>query len=83
MQSKMLLSTISRPSRIASSSCTHIDNIFVNNLNHFKSGVFTIDTSDHCPVFITYDKYFATEKLLPVQISYRVINETKLNNCYH
>ena len=82
MQTKMLLPTISRPTRIASSSSTLIDNIFANNLNNFKSGIFTIDISDHLPIFIKYDNYFDTDKIPPKQIRYRVMNETTLNNFY-
>ena len=82
MQTKMLLPTISRPTRITSSSSTLIDNIFVNKLNNFKSGIFTIDISDHLPIFIKYDNYFDTDKIPPKQIRYRVMNETTLNNFY-
>ena len=51
-------------------------------LHHFTSRGFTIDTTDYFPVFIKYDNYFATDKQLPMQISYRVINETTLNVFY-
>ena len=64
MQTKTLLLTISRPTRIASSSCTLIDNIFVNNLNIFKSGTCTIDKTDLFPFFKKYDNYFETDKYL-------------------
>ena len=65
MQTKMLLLIISRPTRKASSSCTLIDNFFLNNLNNFKSGIFTIDITDHFPIFKNYDKDFSTDKLPP------------------
>ena len=68
MQTKMLLPSRSRPTRIASSSNTLIDKIFANNLNNFKSGIFTIEISDHLPIFIRYDNYFDTDKLHPKQI---------------
>ena len=51
MQTKMVLPTISRQTRIASSSCTLIDKMFVNNLNNLKSGIPIIDTKDHFPIF--------------------------------
>ena len=80
MQTKMLLPTISRPTRTASSSCTLIDNIFVNDLNNFKSGLFAIDITNNLLIFIKYDNYFETDKIPQKQIRYRVMNETTLNN---
>ena len=64
-QTKMLLPNILRPNRIASSSCNLSDNMFVNNLNNFKTGFFTIDIASHFPIFIKYDNYFETEKIPP------------------
>ena len=34
------------------------------------------------PVLIRYTNYFATDKLLPIQFGYRVINGTLLNDSY-
>ena len=82
LKSKVLLSTISRPTRRASSSCTLIENFFGKNLNIFKSGVFTIDKTDIFPIFMKCDNYFAAGKLSPIQISYRFIKETTLNDFY-
>ena len=33
--------------------------------------------------FINYDNYFKTDKLPPMQIRYRLVNETTLNKLYH
>ena len=54
MQTLALLPVISKPTRISPSSCSLIDNIFVNNLVNFRSGFFTIDISDHMLTFIIY-----------------------------
>ena len=67
MQTKMLLPAILRPTRIASSPCTLIDNIFVNILIKFKSGIFTIDITDHFPIFLKYNNFFVTDKTPPKQ----------------
>ena len=50
-----------------------------NNLNNFKSGFFTIDITDHFPIFIKYDNYFETDKKPPKRFRYKLINETTLN----
>ena len=83
MQSKILLSTILRPTCIAFSSGTLKDNVFVNNLINFKSRFFTIDITDHFLGFIKYENDVTTDKILPTQTCYRVINETTLNVFYH
>ena len=83
MQTLALLPVISKPTRISKSSSSLIDNIFVNNLVNFRSGIFTIDISDHMPIFIIYKQYFDSEKNPPKKISYRIINETTLQNLYN
>ena len=43
---------IDRLSRIATNSCTLIDNIFTNLINYsIRSGLLTNDISDHLPIF--------------------------------
>ena len=81
-QTKMLLPIISRQTRIASSSCTLIDNNFVNKLINFKSRNFTVDITVHFPIFQKYDKYFSTDKLPQKQIRYRLIKEATSNSFY-
>ena len=54
MNTLSLIPTINKPTRIADTSCTLIDNIFVSNLNDFTSGIFTVDITDHLPFFLVY-----------------------------
>ena len=79
MQTELLSPTISRPTRIASSPCSLIHNIFVKNLNNFKSGSFTIDITDHILIFIEYDYNFSTDK----QTRFRHINQSTTNSLCH
>ena len=83
MNSLSLVPLITRPTRIDSSSCTLIDNIFVSNLHNFKVGILNIDITDHLPIFIIYESYFETLKLTPKVIQYRLENETTLSTFYH
>ena len=83
MQTKMLLPTISRSTRIALSSSTLIDNTFVNNFDNIISGIFTIDITDQIPIFLKHFNYFSTESIHPNQNRYRLANETTLNKLYH
>ena len=82
MNSLSLLPVISRPTRISGTSCTLIDNIFVSNLNNFKSGILTIDITDHFPIFLVYKSYLLNHTLQPKKVEYRVFNETT-KNCFH
>ena len=64
----MFFPLIARPSRITAHKALLIDNIFTNNtLDHFISGLFLNDISDHLPIFsiifgykqnVEKDKYF-------------------------
>ena len=49
--SHFLFPTISKPSRVAQTSATLIDNIFVNNPLSTFSGILYCDYSDHFPIF--------------------------------
>ena len=82
MNAMALIPTICKPTRLTDSSSTLIDNIFASNLRNFVSGIFTIDISDHLPIFIIYKDYLATDRLSPKEITYRLINEATLNNFY-
>ena len=78
MQALSLIPTISKPTRITGTTCTLIDNIFVSNLNNFKSGSFVVDISDHLPIFIIYENYFLPEAQITQTIKYRKITENTL-----
>ena len=39
------------PTRITQNTCSLLDNIFTNNLDHMFTGVLTADISDHLPIF--------------------------------
>ena len=82
MNAMALIPTICKPTRLTDSSCTLIDNIFASNLQNFVSGIFTIDISDHLPIFIIYKDYLTTDRLSHKEITYRLINEATLNNFY-
>ena len=82
MHALSLIPTISKPTRIADTSCTLIDNIFARNLGNFKSGILTMELSDHLPIYIIYNNIFAIQPLCPEKITYRIINESSLNNLY-
>ena len=48
-----MLPLINRPTRVAKSSATLIDNIFTNNIEATKfQGIFYTDISDHFPIFM-------------------------------
>ena len=45
------IETIHFPTRITQNTCSLLDNIFTNNLDHMFTGVLTADISDHLPIF--------------------------------
>ena len=55
MSSYSLYPSITKPTRITSTSATLIDNIFTNSNSFQTSGIIIADVSDHLPVFITTD----------------------------
>lgn len=74
---------ISKPTRVTDNSSSLIDNIFISNLINFKTGIFSVDISDHFPIFLIYQNYFsASITRQPIQISYREINDETLSNLY-
>ena len=83
MNSYSLTPIISRPTRVTDSSFTLIDNFFVSNLNSFTSGIFSVNVSDHYPIFIIYNNYFATVDDIPDKITYRLINDSTLNQLFN
>ena len=55
MSSYSLYPSITKPTRITSTSATLIDNIFTNSNSFQTSGIIIANVSDHLPVFITTD----------------------------
>ena len=76
------MSVITRPTRITGTSCTLMNNIFVSNYGNAKSGILTIDITDHFPIFIVYGSYFQSSYVSPQSIKFRVIDKSSLNNFY-
>ena len=46
-----MVPTITRPTRIARTSSTLLDNFLVTNLRNFKNGLLSIDITDDLPIF--------------------------------
>ena len=46
-----MMPTITRPTRIARTSSTLLDNFLVTNLRNFKNGLLSIDITDDLPIF--------------------------------
>ena len=83
MNSYSLLPIISKPSRVTDSSFTLIDNFFVSNLNHFTSGMFCVDITDHYPIFLVYNDYLRPVDDIPDRVTYRMVNENSLDELYN
>ena len=73
MNSFSLVPIISRPSRVTDTSFTLIDNFFVSKLDRFTSGLFSVNISDHYPIFLVYNNYFSVNDDVPEKITYRTI----------
>ena len=69
------LPTITRPTRIARTSSTLLDNFLITNMRNFRTGILRIDITDQLFFFLIYELYFNSVKLAPKEIEYRVINE--------
>ena len=58
-----------------------LDNIFLSNRNHLKSGVLNFDVSDHLPIFILYNRIFKYETWgVKDTFKYRVLNDQTIGN---
>ena len=79
MNAPGLIPIITKPTRITNSSYTLIDNSLFSNLLNFSSGILTADISDHFPIFFVYKNYFINLNKNPHEVTYRIINETILN----
>ena len=78
MFANSLMPSISKPTRISDSSATLIDNIFLNSGQQVKSGILTVDLSDHLPIFLLDQGCFDVNNVGEFsEISFRKIN--KLN----
>ena len=75
VNSLSMVPTITRPTRIAYTSSTLLDNFLVTNLRNIRSGILRIDITDHLPIVMIYELYFDTVKLAPKEIEFRVTNE--------
>ena len=71
-----------RPTGIARTSCTLLDNFLTTILMNFNAGILNIDITDHLPIFLVYESYFKNVKLVPKELEYRVLNELTLGNFY-
>jgi len=68
------------PTRITNTSSSLIDNIFTNSLSYKEcSGLFTVDISDHLPIFTVLDWYSHPNSKAKF-VSYRPKNERALAN---
>ena len=81
MHSHFLFSTISKPTRVAKTSATLIDNIFIKNPLSTFSGILYCDFSDHFPVFsaIPLQSSKPVSKSIKIKLPPK-INYNKLNN---
>lgn len=78
-----LVPSITKPTRITHSSSTLIDNIYISATHALPSfsGIITTDISDHLPVIVCLGKVSnRSTKAKSTKITYRPLNETKLNN---
>ena len=67
---------IDRPSRITTHSCTLIDNIFTNQINHsIRSGLLINDITDHLPIFALCNYEIENKKDDPVKYVRNLKNE--------
>ena len=80
INSLSIVPRITRPTRIAGTSWSLLDKFLVTNLRNFKTVLRSINVTDHLPIFLIYESYFDSIKLLPKEIEYRVMNELTLEN---
>ena len=80
MLSLGLMNTITKPTRVTNSSNSLIDNIFISFSLPYSSGVLTdCDISDHYAIF-SFLKNILTSNGNNHKISYRLINESSVEN---
>ena len=81
MSSSLFSSLISLPTRLGSSSETLIDNIWTNNDLCVRSGVFTVDITDHFPIFCTLSNGSFKSTILKRFRDHSEESLAKLENC--
>ena len=74
------LPTIHKPTHISNNSFSLIDNILVNNLISFRSGVLSYDVSDHLPIFLIYKSIFSQNEQLSETVKFRKTFPNSSNN---
>ena len=87
LQSNSLSATILSPTRVALTirdgqpvtTSTLIDNIFINTLNEYHSGVLEVSISDHFPVFTILSEHKMPVSDDDLTIKYRIINDHTLS----
>ena len=83
MNTRALVPTICKPTCFTISSCTLIDYTIASNLYDFYSYIIlTIDITDHLPVFIFYKNYLTKDRISPMEIYFKLINEVTPSNFY-
>ena len=84
LNSFSLIPLISKPTRITENSATLIDNICIKNPIDFKTGILSIDLSDHLPIFLIKENFFQVSEPSKCRtIRYRIINEETLKQFFN
>ena len=76
-RSRYFLPAITIPTRVANSTATCIDQLWLNRVNDFECGVFPIDISDHYPIFIILNSAFDINNLL-TRVEFRCHSELNI-----
>ena len=75
-----LLPLITLPSRITDHSSTLLDNIWTNMIVDFKSGLFTVDISNHFPTFVMLNLNLEKNKNTLIDIKFRDFTNENMTN---
>ena len=78
-----VIPTVSKTTRITEQTSSLIDNIIINNLISFKSGIFTFDICDYLPIFIVNKSIFQILNNILETVCYRKITTNSLSNMFH
>ena len=76
-----MLPTINKPTRVAHTGATIIDNIYIkcNNCSELTSGIILSDISDHLPIFMFFGKQKTSPKT-PLTFTCRPLHDENINN---
>ena len=80
VSSLYLMPSISKPTRVTDNSASIIDNFLVSNIRTYTAGLFSIDLSDHFPIFLVCKNIFETKPKKSIEIKYRVLNDRALDS---